>query len=271
MNWYFFKVFIPINIFFALGLFLAYFNIIDVNFFVLITAWIFMGPIGIGVGFHRLFSHRQFETYRPIEILLALLGTLSAYAPLLFWASNHRYHHKHSDTDLDPSSPEKFGFWESFLFYRLRTSALQKIDIDNYCSRRIIKDPVLRLINKNFVGINFFFGALLLLVSPGLFFNAYIFPLCLEHFRINVVSSLSHLPLPLNYKNHPTADNSFNNIILGYLSFGFAWHNNHHHDERAVNLHQKWWEFDIEGTIAQALTKKTISAHSADFLAQDHP
>lgn len=256
MNWYFYKVFIPLNLAFIIGLLLLFFGFISVHPGLIFFSWVLIGPIGIGVGYHRLFSHRQFETNQIFEALLAVLGTLAAYAPVLYWSANHRYHHKHSDTELDPSSPEKYGFWESFLWYRLRQSALNKIDINNYCVKKIIKNPVLRIINKNFLVINVFVSLLLLLISPTAFFSAYIFPVFIEHLRINLVSSLSHLPLPLNYRNFSTKDNSYNNIILGYLTFGFAWHNNHHHNERQVNLSYNWWEVDLEGAFAQLISKK---------------
>jgi fatty-acid desaturase len=67
---------------------------------------------------------------------------------------------------------------------------------------------------------------------------------------------MSHLNIPLSYRNFETKDNSHNNIIIGWLSFGFGWHNNHHHDQRElVNTHH-WWEIDIEGQIAKLISKR---------------
>ncbi|MEY4333963.1 MAG: delta 9 acyl-lipid fatty acid desaturase, partial [Bacteroidota bacterium] len=135
MNWYFYRVWIPLQILTVVSFLAIILGHIEVNWFLVFISWFLIGPIGTGVGYHRLFSHRQFETWKPVEYLIALLGTLAAYAPVLFWASQHQYHHRVADTDKDPSSPTKFGFWESFLWWRMRQSVLKKIDLRNYPTR----------------------------------------------------------------------------------------------------------------------------------------
>lgn len=256
MNWYFYRVWIPLQLLTVLGVVGACMGLITVNWWIVFAAFFLMGPVGIGVGFHRLFSHRSFETWRPVEIALALFGTLSAYAPVLFWTSNHQYHHRHADYEEDPSSPWVHGFWESFFTYRMREGVLKKIDLRNTPSRRILKDKVLMFLSKHFNKVVWGYALLTLLIGgPSLLVSAFLFPAALEHLRTNVVSSLSHLPIPLSYRNHSTDDTSYNNIILGYLTFGFSWHNNHHADEKAISCHQKWWEVDVEGMIAKLLQK----------------
>lgn len=61
--------------------------------------------LGITVGYHRLFTHRSFATYRPIRHLLALLGCMAAEGAPIVWSSQHRQHHSASDQDGDPHSP----------------------------------------------------------------------------------------------------------------------------------------------------------------------
>jgi fatty-acid desaturase len=253
MNWYFYRVFLPLLFLALLASLGVGMGQIVISWKTILTAWFLIGPVGIGVGFHRLFSHRQFETARPLEIILALLGSFAAYAPLLFWVSNHRYHHQHSDQPEDPSSPRHHGFWESFLWYRLRASALEKVDIKNYCSRKILMDTKLLWISRNFFLLNAGLVLVLALFNLNWLVNAYLFPVLIEHLRINLVSSASHLSLPFSYRNFDTPDSSTNNLILGYLTFGFAWHNNHHQNERALSLHQRWWEIDLEGVVARIL------------------
>ncbi|HEY7157220.1 MAG TPA: acyl-CoA desaturase, partial [Gemmataceae bacterium] len=65
--------------------------------------------LGITVGFHRLFSHRAFETNRLVQLLLAALGSMAAEGPLLKWVALHRCHHQHSDQPGDPHSPHQQG------------------------------------------------------------------------------------------------------------------------------------------------------------------
>ena len=219
--------------------------------------WFLIGPVGIGVGFHRLFSHRQFETSPIIETALAVLGTLAAYAPVLFWASQHQYHHRHSDTDKDPSSPTQMGFWESFLWYRLRSENEKMVVLDSYCSKRILLNPTLRSLSRHFTKIVWGVILVLLLIDYNLLISAYLFPVAIEHLRINLVSSITHMNVPFSYRNFETEDTSQNNFVLGYLTMGFAWHNNHHNDERRLVLTHHWWELDVEGLIGKLLSRRS--------------
>ena len=45
--------------------------------------------------------------------MLALLGTLAVQKGVLWWAANHRVHHKYSDQEGDVHSPVQRGFWWS--------------------------------------------------------------------------------------------------------------------------------------------------------------
>ena len=65
--------------------------------------------VGITVGYHRLFTHRAFETNRVVQFVLAVLGSMAVEGPLLKWVAVHRRHHQHSDTHEDPHSPHEQG------------------------------------------------------------------------------------------------------------------------------------------------------------------
>ena len=67
----------------------------------------------IGAGYHRYFSHRAFRTSRVFQFCLAFLAQTSAQRGILWWAANHRQHHKYSDTELDVHSPVRRGFFYS--------------------------------------------------------------------------------------------------------------------------------------------------------------
>jgi stearoyl-CoA desaturase (delta-9 desaturase) len=258
MNSYFRYVFIPMFVW-TVGIGIAEFHHeIQLNWWLIFGIWFLMGPVGQGVGFHKLFSHRQIDTWKPIEYLLAILGTWSFYAPVLFWTAIHQKHHMVADTIEDPSSPDHYGFWESFFTYRMRKEALQKTDIHNRCVRRIVKDKFLMFLSKEFI-LLFYFTAFVLWITggPWALANFLIVPAMIEHCRVNMVSSLSHMKIPGSYRNFDTPDKSWNHVLLGYLTFGFGWHNNHHkHPREIVNSH-RWFEIDIEGLIAKSLDKKT--------------
>lgn len=254
MNWYFYRLWIYIQVLTAGCIFFTIVGKIEVSWSLMFAIWFLIGPVGIGVGFHRLLSHRSFETHKWIEYALTILGSLALYAPPLFWCAQHQYHHKVSDTPEDPSSPTQYGFIESFLMYRMRKSVLKKINIRNYCVRLLLKDKFIMWVSRDYLLLACVWLAFLCLFPNIL--AAYLFAVALEHTRTNVVSSLSHMPICGSYRNHSTQDSSQNNFILGYLSMGFAWHNNHHANPRKLNLHERWWELDVEGLIGKMLEKK---------------
>ena len=148
LNWYFFKVWAPMT---ALTLYLLATE--TINWWAVLVGWLILGPIATGVGLHRLLGHRAFSTHFYVEKVLAYLATLSAYSPILFWVAQHQYHHKHSDTEKDPTSPAHRGFWYSFLYWRFLKENLDKADFLNACSKRILRDKKLMWLNNNFTKI----------------------------------------------------------------------------------------------------------------------
>lgn len=254
-NWYFYKVQIPLT---ALWVWMAYDIVYEstrINWLTVFSCWFAIGILGIGVGYHRLLSHRQFNTTQWMENILILLGTLSFYAPSIFFVSYHQYHHKNSDAPNDISSPRHFGILKTFFISRMTLTALDCNDINNYCFRQIIKNSFARWASKNFVLINYSWLLFLFLVFGKVaLFNLALIPILIEHLRVNIVSSLSHVQMPLSYRNHDINDDSYNHIIWGLLTFGFGWHNNHHRDERKLILQEHWWEIDIEGYLGRLLT-----------------
>jgi len=60
---------------------------------------------GITVGFHRLLTHRSFQTSKPLEYTFAILGSMAVQGPVISWVADHRPHHAHTDEEGDPHSP----------------------------------------------------------------------------------------------------------------------------------------------------------------------
>lgn len=257
MNPYFYNVFLPHILLLSLTTWSIATGLVSVDLAVILGIWVLLGPIGMGTGFHRLFSHRQFVTYKFIEYSLAVLGTIASYVPLGYFVASHHYHHKYADTDKDVTSPQR-GFWHSFLWWKLKKDCLKAVDVRSYPFKQFLKDPVLKSISKNYLYIIYGYIIIVTLTFGwwGLV-NMYILPVFIEHIRLNLVGSISHLEnVPFSYKNHNLDDCSVNNYIFGPLSLGFAWHNNHHADQRKVYLKENWWEFDFEGLVAKLIQVK---------------
>ena len=56
------------------------------------------------------------------------------------------------------------------------------------------------------------------------------------------INSVTHL---WGYRNYETDNSSRNNVIIGIISNGEGWHNNHHAYPQSARHGHLWWEFDL--------------------------
>src|SRR3954471_22589749 len=105
----------------------------------------FVRVFGLTGGYHRYFSHRSYKTSRPFQFVLAWIGASALQKGPLWWASYHRIHHKHSDTEPDLHSPVVYTFWQSHIGWILdaRTDATRWRQI-----REWVKFPELIWLNQ---------------------------------------------------------------------------------------------------------------------------
>ncbi len=74
----------------------------------------FVTGFGVTIGYHRLFTHKSFETSAPIKLALTIIGSMALQGSLLQWVADHRRHHSRSDATGDPHSPRPLprpGVW----------------------------------------------------------------------------------------------------------------------------------------------------------------
>jgi stearoyl-CoA desaturase (delta-9 desaturase) len=213
--------------------------------------------LGITVGFHRLFSHRSFETSRVVQFILAVLGSMAVQGPVLRWVALHRRHHQYSDEDGDPHSPHHSGhgilgllrgLWHSHVgwLFNAEPPGLLRYVKDLRQSKPVRAAsalfPVWVLLGLLIpAGLGWllegsWLGALFGLVWGGL---ARIF---LVHHVTWSVNSVCHLWGKKPYRSH---DESRNNLLFGILALGEGWHNNHHAFPTSARHGLRWWQIDI--------------------------
>lgn len=254
INSYIWKIYIPIQLISIITIALVYFDKVYINWWVVFIVWFLIGPVGVGVGYHRLVTHRQFKTHRFIEYILVFLGTLSTYSPILYWVYEHQHHHKYADTDLDINSP-RHGFLHSLIYWRFTSKASTAILIKDRCSIAAFKDKNLHFLNDHFTLIVYTYLIISLLFGLSMFASIAVIPILIERFRLNILNSITHMKIIGSYKNFNRSDNSYNNLLIGIITFGFGWHNNHHANPNKLILTEKWWELDIEGYIGWLCSK----------------
>ncbi|GAC1517950.1 MAG: acyl-CoA desaturase [Acidimicrobiales bacterium] len=192
----------------------------------------------ITAGYHRYFAHRTYKTSRPVQAILAFLGTTAAQKGPLWWAGHHRAHHRYSDTTLDIHSPQK-GFWWSHVGWIL-SDKYSKTDVAAVPD--LAKFPELVWLDKHDAVGPWLLGIAAFLVGgwSGLIVGFFGSTVLLWHATFTV-NSLNHV---WGTRRYATSDTSRNNLALALLTSGEGWHNNHHHYQASARQGFFWWEID---------------------------
>src|SRR5947199_10039525 len=78
---------------------------------VTVLLWWITASLGVGMGFHRLLTHRGYKTPKLVEYFLSVCGTLALEGGPIYWFVTHRIHHAYSDIHGDPHTPRDGGWW----------------------------------------------------------------------------------------------------------------------------------------------------------------
>jgi sn-1 stearoyl-lipid 9-desaturase len=213
----------------------------------LLLHWV-TGGLGITLGWHRLVTHRSFQTPRWLEYFLVFCGTLSMQGGPIEWIGLHRHHHVHSDQELDHHNSGK-GFWWSHMSWMLHDIPA-KAEVPRY-TKDISNDPVYLFLERYFLPIQVVFAVLLYLwgswsfVVWGVFFRMVVVYHCTWF-----VNSATH---KFGYQTYESDDRSTNCWWVALLTYGEGWHNNHHAFQYSARHGLKWWEIDMTWMTVQLL------------------
>lgn len=204
---------------------------------------------GVTAGYHRYFSHRSFKMRRVAQFVLAFLAQTSAQKGVLWWAANHRLHHRHSDQEQDIHSPVREGFWWSHAGWVLSN------EHDHYDSASI-RDftcfPELVWLDRHhWVPTVFFAAALSAIGGWQAFLWGYLVSTVVLYHITFCINSMAHL---WGTRRFATKDGSRNNPLLAVLTLGEGWHNNHHYSPGSCRQGLRFWEIDLTFYVLRALS-----------------
>lgn len=198
------------------------------------------GCLGITLGWHRLVTHRSFQTPKWLEYLFVFFGSLACVGGAIEWVGIHRYHHAYSDRELDPHNSGR-GFWWSHMGWFLHEMPAN-CQIDRY-TKDIVDDPVYQFLQKYFLPIQMVFALVLYLIGGWSFVVWGIFVrLVLVYHCTWLVNSATHL---FGYRTYESGDRSANCWWVAILTYGEGWHNNHHAFQYSARHGWQWWEIDL--------------------------
>jgi fatty-acid desaturase len=229
----------------------ALFNFSWMGLLLAVLLYWLAGSFGIGMGYHRLLTHRGYKTPKWVEYSMTLSATLALEGGPIFWVATHRQHHKYTDKPGDPHSPRD-GKWWSHMGWILSGEAM-------HGSTERFAPLVPDLIHDRFhVWISKWHWMPLTVLGLGILllfgWEAMLWAIFLRvTFGLHctwLVNSATHL---WGSRRFATQDDSRNNWWVALVSFGEGWHNNHHAHAQSARHGLRWWEIDLNWYGIQAL------------------
>ena len=221
--------------------------------------------LGITVGFHRLLTHRAFETYPAVRYALAVLGTLAVEGSVIKWVADHRKHHDFTDEPGDPHSPHDAGpgvrgalkglahAHVGWLFNTVGQAERRRYAAD------LLKDRGLRIIDaaeKPLIAVSLAIPFALGLLVKGTLGGALVTLVCGGLVRIfflhHATFSINSICHYFGRRRFATSDRSTNVAWLSLATLGESWHNNHHAFPTSAFHGLRARELDLGGLFIRA-------------------
>ena len=208
----------------------------------IVLNWV-AGSLGIGIGYHRLLTHKGFQTPKLVEYFLTVCGTLALQGGQINWVVTHRIHHAFTEKPGDPHSPRD-GRWWAHMGWILRGTAQQHEEkVMRRYAPDLMKDKFHVVLNRFYYVPLIISGVVLFALGgvPALLWGVFVRVTFGLH-ATWLVNSATHL---WGTRRFETTDDSTNNWLIALLTFGEGWHNNHHAFPTAARHGLKWYEIDI--------------------------
>ena len=205
--------------------------------------WWVSGSLGIGMGYHRLLTHRGYKTPKWVEYFLTACATLALEGGPIFWVATHRIHHQHSDHEGDPHSPVDGTWWAHMGWILMGKSIHHDATTLAHYVPDLAKDRFHVWITKYHYFSVILVSAILFAIGglPWLLVGVFLRTVIGLH-STWMVNSITHM---WGKRRFATRDLSTNNWLVAIFTFGEGWHNNHHAHPVSARHGLKWYEMDL--------------------------
>jgi fatty-acid desaturase len=206
--------------------------------------------VGIGMCYHRLLTHRGYQTPKWVEYLMSICATLSLEGGPIFWVSTHRVHHQLSDQEGDPHTPREGGWWAHAGWVLFGEALHGQTELLKRYSPDLSRDRFHVWLSKyHWLPITV---SGLLLLAGGWIWGGWVNGIAMVLWGVLLRVTLGlHATWLVNSATHlwgsrrfQTRDDSRNNWWVALLTGGEGWHNNHHAHPVSARHGLKWYEVD---------------------------
>ncbi|AUP80301.1 fatty acid desaturase [Flavivirga eckloniae] len=228
---------------------------------VLISIVLLFLTVGIGhsVGLHRGIIHKSYKTSNFFKNLSLYLFILTGLGSPLSWLKQH-YYRDYWQNRMD--CPRYFQYKHSLItdyWWNLHLTFVPN-DLKRYeIPKKDLNSAIIHWLDKtwylHYLAFMFIFYALI-----G--FNSMLFVMSLRT-SITILGHwyIGYASHKYGYSRHEikNADESgYNDVLLGLISFGEGFHNNHHSYPTSAKFSTKWYEVDLGWILAWCLSKLGI-------------
>ncbi|KAL8226962.1 hypothetical protein R6Q57_016794 [Mikania cordata] len=224
--------------------------VLDLGALVVALGLALLTGLGMTLGYHRLLTHRSFKISKWIEYMFVYFGALAGQKDPISWVSTHKSHHKYSETERDPHSPNE-GFWFSHLgWFCYNDYVIAKCG--GYSNVPELRSQwFYRFLHDTYFFHPVAMGVLLHIYGgfPYVVWGLGIRAVVVCHMTF-VVRSVGHI---WGERTWNTFDTSTNNWVTGALALGEGWHNNHHAFPNSARHGLEWWQFDLTWEVIKFL------------------
>jgi stearoyl-CoA desaturase (delta-9 desaturase) len=235
----------------------------------ILAAMYLLTALGVTVGFHRLLTHRAFQTSAALQYTFAILGSMAVQGPVIAWVADHRKHHAHTDVDGDPHSPHVghgdgvrgvfSGLWHAHIGWLLVDQG--RAERRRYAPE-LCEDRGMRRLNRWFPLLAVYGLAIPALAgylvsgsiagaATGLLWGGLVRVFFVHHVTWSI-NSVCHFT---GSRRFDVDDHSTNVFWLALPTLGESWHHNHHAFPRSAQHGLRWWELDPSALVIGAMER----------------
>lgn len=180
--------------------------------------------------YHRLLTHKSYQAPAPVLWLGCIVGAAAGQMGPSWWKAHHLEHHQHTDQELDPHSPIKWGQDTSLqairgFYWSQGGWLLSPQFFPTKLPRDVENDRVLKVIDRlHFVPV-IALAALSYFIGGAEYLGAFFLSTTLLFHGVQTVNSLCHI---VGVRPFMTNELSRNNAFVAFITLGEGWHNLHH-------------------------------------------
>lgn len=244
INWLITSFFIVVSILALAGIVMLAMNLVAAKTIIMAAIMTLLGGFSVTAGYHRLFAHKTYKAAWPVRLIFLLAGASSFEGSVLEWSTDHRDHHRFTDTEQDPYNIKQ-GFWHAHMgwIFTLDESRRRYDNVED-----LMRDPLIVFQHKYYSYLAIFTGFILPMLIAGMwgdwlggFLVGGALRITIGHQMTFCINSVCHYFGKQTYSEKYSARD---NWFTALFTLGEGFHNFHHRFPIDYRNGVRFYDFD---------------------------